>query len=93
MTNAHDHPFPTRAINASEFRARCLALMDEVAAGSGDIVITKHGRPIARLTTVRMRPDSMFGADRGRMKITGDVINPIDLEWDAISEPDRVINP
>ena len=93
MTAAHSRPFPSRTIKASEFKARCLALMDEVAAGSGDIVITKYGRPIARLTTCQKRPDTMFGADRERMKITGDVIGPIDLEWDAISDPDRVLNP
>lgn len=93
MATARNRPFPTRTIKASEFKARCLALMDEVADGSGDIVITKYGRPIARLTNCQQRPNTMFGADRDRMKITGDVISPIDLEWDAISDPDRVINP
>ena len=93
MAAARKRTFPTRTIKASEFKARCLALMDEVADGSGDIVITKYGRPIARLTNCQKRPTTMFGADRDRMMITGDVISPIDLEWDAISDPDRVINP
>ena len=93
MTVAHNRPFRQRTIKASEFKARCLALMDEVADGSGDVVITKYGRPVARLTACQKRPDTMFGVDRDRMKITGDVISPIDLEWDAISDPDRVINP
>lgn len=93
MTVAPNRPIPPRTIKASEFKAKCLALMDEIADGSGDIVITKYGRPVARLTSCQKRPNTMFGADRDRIKITGDIISPIDLDWDAISDPDRVLNP
>lgn len=93
MTASRNRQNPSKTIKASEFKAKCLALMDEVAKGSGDIVITKYGHPVARLTTCHKRPDTMFGADRDRMKITGDVISPIELAWDAISDPERVINP
>ena len=93
VTRIEDSPAHHRTVKASEFKAKCLALMDEVADGSGDIVITKYGRPVARLTTCQERPKTLFGADRGRMKITGDIISPMDVEWDAISNPDRVIDP
>ena len=93
MTGVNDRPMQQRTIKASEFKAKCLALMDEVADGSGDIVITKYGNPVARLTTCKKRPKTMFGADRGRIKIIGDIISPIDVEWDAISNPDRVVDP
>ena len=84
---------PARTIKASEFKAKCLTLMDEVAASGGDIVITKFGRPVARLVPVRKQPASSFGKDRGRMTITGDIISPIDVEWEAQVNPDRVLNP
>ncbi len=93
MTGIEDSPAHLRTMKASEFKAKCLALMDEVADGSGDIVITKYGRPVARLTTCQERPKTLFGAGRDRIKILGDIISPIDVEWDAISNPDRVIDP
>ena len=93
MTVNSDKPGGTRTIKASEFKARCLQLMDEVADNDGEIIITKRGKPVARLVPHRERPKSLFGADRGRMKIVGDIISPIDVEWEAEGNPDRVLNP
>ena len=84
---------PSRTMKASEFKAKCLWLMDEVAEHGGEIVITKNGKPVARLTAYQERPKTLFGAGRGRMKILGDIISPLDVEWEAQSDPDRVINP
>lgn len=84
---------PARTIKASEFKAKCLALMDEIAAEGGEIVITKYGRPVAKLAPCQERPKSLFGGGRGRMEITGDIISPIDVEWEAQTDPDRVLNP
>ena len=83
----------SRTMKASEFKAKCLRLMDEVAEDGGEIVITKNGKPVAKLTAFRERPKSLFGTGRGRMKILGDIISPLDVEWEAQSDPDRVINP
>ena len=80
-------------MKASEFKAKCLQLMDDVADGGGEIVITKNGKPVSRLVPYRERPKSFFGVDRGRMKIVGDIINPIDVQWEAESDPDKVLNP
>ena len=82
-----------RTIKASEFKAKCLKLMDEVAESGQEIVITKNGRPTARLVSYRERPKTLFGIDRGKLEILGDVISPIDVEWEAESNPDRVLNP
>lgn len=82
-----------RTMKASEFKAKCLHLMDEVAEGAGEIVITKHGKPVARLVAHLDPPKSFFGADRGRIRILGDIIEPIIVDWEAASEPDRVLNP
>ena len=80
-------------VSATEFRAKCLGLIDEVAETGREIVITKRGRPVARLAPYRKKPRRLFGMDRGRMKILGDITDPIDVEWDAESNPDRVLNP
>ena len=67
--------------------------MDEVAESGEEIVITKHGRPVSRLTPYREKPQSLFGIDRGRIEILGDITEPIDVEWEAQTNPDRVLNP
>ena len=82
-----------RTIKASEFKAKCLKLMDEVAESGEEIVITKNGRPVSRLTPYREKPESLFGIDRGRIEIHGDITEPIDVEWEAQTNPDRVLNP
>ena len=82
-----------RTIKASEFKATCLRLMDEVAETGEEIVITKNGRPTARLLPYRKQFGEWFGADRDRIEIIGDIISPIDLEWEAEVNPDRVANP
>ncbi len=74
-----------KTIMASEFRTKCLKLMDEVAQTGEEIVITKRGRPIARLVPYRQRPETLFGIDSGKVKILGDIVAPIDVEWDAVT--------
>ena len=83
-----------RTIPAGEFKNRCLALMDEVNETGEEIVITKHGKPVSRLVPVKERK-SIFGMYRDQVKITGDIISPaVPLEdWEAISNPDRVLDP
>ena len=83
----------SRMIKASEFKATCLRLMDEVARSGQEIVITKNGRPTARLLPYRKRFGDWFGADRDRIEITGDIISPMDVEWEAEVNPDRVLDP
>ncbi len=74
-----------RTIKASEFKATCLKLMDEVAETGDEVVITKNGNPVSRLVPYRGKPKSLFGCLRGQMKITGDIMSPIEDEsggWD-----------
>ena len=73
-----------RTIKASEFKAKCLKIMDEVVATSEPVEITKHGAPVARLVPARQRPKTIIGAMKGSITILGDIISPIDTEWDAL---------
>ena len=88
----------SRTVKATEFKAKCLKLMDEVAETGEEIVITKNGKPVAKLTPYREtpkpeRPKTLFGIDHGRLQIVGDIISPIEVEWEAEADPNRVINP
>lgn len=85
--------FAVQTIKASEFKAKCLKLMEEVSETGREMVITKRGRPIARLIAYRQEKPHWLGADRGKLAILGDIVSPIDVEWEAASNPDRVINP
>ena len=93
MANDHTKAGATQTIKASEFKARCLKLMDEVAESGNQIVITKNGRPVSRLVPYRSKPKAPFGRDRDRIRILGDIIEPIDPEWEPESNPDRTTNP
>jgi prevent-host-death family protein len=74
----------TRHIKASEFKAKCLALMDEVARTGATVVITKNGKPVAELVPHRPRKRSLRGIFKDKLFIVGDIISPIDVEWDAL---------
>ena len=74
----------TKSIKASEFKAKCLALIDEVARTGRPIVVTKRGQPMVQLVPHRDKPKSPFGVLKGRIKIKGDIISPIDVEWEAL---------
>ena len=82
-----------RTIKASEFKAKCLKLMDEVAETGEEIVITKNGLPVSRLAPYRRKPDSFFGRDRGRIRVLGGLVESLDVEWEAETDPERVLNP
>jgi prevent-host-death family protein len=66
-----------KTIPAGSFKARCLALMDEVKAKRETVVITKHGKPVAKLVPVDGDTDEIFGFFSGKGSITGDVLSPV----------------
>ena len=69
-------------VAATEFKANCLRLMDEVAQQRRPIIITKRGKPVAKLVPVEKEPIDLFGRMAGSIKICGDIISPIDEdEW------------
>jgi prevent-host-death family protein len=72
-----------RTIKASEFKAKCLKLMDEVAQSGEPLVVTKNGRPIAQLTPIRRERRSIWGLHKGQIEILGDIIEPIDADSEA----------
>lgn len=77
-----------RSIKASEFKATCLRLMDEVRERGIEIVITKRGQPVAKLGPVEDRPRTAQGYMRGTILHQGDLISPEEDYWvESDSDP------
>ena len=73
-------------IPATEFKAKCLKLMDRVAKTHESIVITKRGKPIAKLLPIDEEPEKpLFGCMAGTITITGDIVAPIEQEWSVMT--------
>lgn len=72
-------------ISAGRFKAQCLKLMDEVKARNGEVVITKRGKPVARLVAYDETPVPVHGFLKNTVTIVGDVISPVGGKWDAES--------
>ena len=74
-------PSGVRVVKASEFKAKCLQLMDEVAASGEEIIITKRGRPVSRLAPYREKSTLAFGRNRDHIHSLGDIVEPMPAEW------------
>jgi len=70
----------SRQIAAGEFKAKCLALLDEVADTGQPILVTKRGKPVAQVVPVEgNEPPSL----KGSIVFEGDIVSPIDADWEA----------
>ena len=82
-----------RKINAAAFKARCLALIDEVAETGQPITVTKRGKAKVQIVAVREKPKTLWGATKGTFKILGDIVGPtwpdyeeaLDRKWRRIN--------
>jgi prevent-host-death family protein len=86
MTMATGHLESGMDISAAEFKAKCLKLLDEVAATGRPLVVTKRGRPVARVVPIDPETaEPLFGFIKGAVAFHGDVVSPIDESWAAES--------
>jgi prevent-host-death family protein len=67
-----------KTIPAGIFKARCLAIMDEVQLKRQAVVITKRGKPVAKLVPIEKEKDDIFGFFKGKgtIEINGDIVSP-----------------
>lgn len=70
-------------ISAAEFKAHCLALMDEVKNKRQYLIITKRGVPVAKLVAPDDVAPSIFGLLKGTIAIKGDIVEPLDCKWES----------
>jgi prevent-host-death family protein len=80
----HEREAMSRVIKVSEFKAKCLALINEVERTGDRLVITKKGKPVADVIPHKAKKHGLLGIYKGRMEIVGDIISPIDVEWEAL---------
>ena len=71
-----------REIAAAKFKEQCLALLEEV--GPEGIVITKRGKPVAKLIPIDVDSASLIGSLRGKVKIKGNILST-GVKWRAES--------
>ncbi|HEV2387386.1 MAG TPA: type II toxin-antitoxin system Phd/YefM family antitoxin [Candidatus Acidoferrales bacterium] len=64
-----------KRIAAGDFKTHCLAVMDEVQARHETVVITKHGKPVAKLVPVGAGKDEIYNFLAGKGVVAGDVVS------------------
>ena len=62
---------------AGEFKTHCLAVMNQVQQSGEPVLITKHGKPVAKLVPALSAPEDIFGYMTGKVKIVGDIVGPV----------------
>lgn len=77
-----EHPYST-TVPASEFKNSCLRLIDRVRQTREEIVVTRYGRPVAKLVAYEEGNAQIFGRLAGSVTLHGDIVAPIEVEWDA----------
>jgi prevent-host-death family protein len=70
-----------RSMTVSEFKAKCLATFDEIAGSGEEIVVTKRGRPVARIIAAA-EPQPLAGSVSFHVS-DEELVAPIDVRWDA----------
>ena len=78
--NRRDQP---DRIPASTFKDSCLQLLDRVQQTREEIVVTKYGRPVAKLVAFEEGAPTLFGMLAGSVTVSGDIVAPMGEEWDA----------
>ena len=72
-----------QSIGAAKFKEQCLSILDHLAPEG--LIITKHGRPVARVIPYPRAPEDLIGSLRDRLEIHGDILST-GLDWDADAE-------
>jgi len=70
-------------VPATSFKDTCLQLLDRVEQTREEIVVTKYGRPVAKLVAFDPTADHLFGHLAGSVTVHGDIVAPLDESWDA----------
>ena len=81
LENRERHKDRMRTISLSEFKKTCLAVIDEVNSTRAPVLITKRGKPFARLVAAG-RPEIFIGRLKGKLKIVGDIESPAGV-WES----------
>lgn len=73
-----------KTLAAGQFKAKCLALINEIAQSRESIIITKYGKPLVKVVPLDEKTDQNDKPLKGAATFIGDIISPIDDEWEAM---------
>jgi len=75
-----------KTIAAGEFKARCLQVMEDVRTKRTTVLITKRGKPLAKLVPPDEQSPDVLGCLAGKIEILGDIVSPITPleDWDSL---------
>lgn len=72
-----------KQLSATEFKAKCLALLDTVKRTREPVEITRHGKPVARIVPCTSKPEKFVNPLKGSIRFEHDLVAPIGERWDA----------
>jgi len=75
---------PVLEIGAGAFKDKCLQLLDQVRGRAVEVLVTKHGEPVARLVAPNQALPSAFGFLRGTVSESGDIVAPDFSAWEEM---------
>ena len=71
-----------KTIAAAKFKEKCLSILENI--GDEGIIITKHGKPLAKVVPISIQSEDLIGKLKGKIKIKGDTFST-GVKWDAES--------
>jgi prevent-host-death family protein len=72
-----------KTVPATEFKAHCLALLEEVRRTRQSLLVTRHGKPVAEISPYVPKSAEQANPLRGSLLFEGDVISPLEEKWDS----------
>ncbi len=81
-------------VSVTEFKAKCLALFDQIDQEGSTLTVTRRGRPLATVGPVKRKPfKSSQGILAGKVKINEDLLRDFSEDWEVVRNPERVLSP
>ena len=72
-----------KTVAATEFKAHCLALLEEVRQTRQSLLVTRHGRPVVEISPYSPKNAELANPLKGSILFQGDLISPLDEKWDS----------
>ncbi|HKU14883.1 MAG TPA: type II toxin-antitoxin system Phd/YefM family antitoxin [Steroidobacteraceae bacterium] len=75
-----------KTIAAADFKARCLALLEQVRKTRQPLVVTRHGKPVAEISPYVDKSSTKDNPLKGSILHQGDLLSPIEVSWDSVKK-------
>jgi len=73
-----------KTVPATEFKSRCLALLEEVRETRQPLLVTRHGKPVVEISPYVLKNDSLVNPLKNSIVSQNDLISPLEEKWDSI---------